>query len=74
MVTPKIKRLYSNSIHSQVIDIMTKTKRSMTINEITEKLLKNNTLNGKTPENTVSSILQRSHHLKRISKGIYRLK
>jgi hypothetical protein len=73
MVIHKIKRMYSNSIHSQIINIMTKTKKSMTVDEITEKLMKNNMFRGKTPENTVSSVLQRSHYVKRISKGIYQL-
>lgn len=74
MTSPKIKRLYRNSIHSQIIDIMTKTKRTMTVNEITEKIIKNNTLGGRTPEKTISSVLQRSHYFKRIIKGTYQLK
>ena len=74
MVSNIRPKLYSNSIHSNILVIMTRSKRPMTVDEITNEIIKNNKTMGKTPEKTISSILQRSSFVKRVNKGIYKIR
>jgi|SaaInlStandDraft_6_1057023.scaffolds.fasta_scaffold128695_2 hypothetical protein len=53
MGTSKIKQSYRNSIHSQIIDIMMKTKCSMIVDELLETY-ENNIFEGITPEKIIS--------------------
>jgi hypothetical protein len=74
MNSKKYKTTYPGSLHSKIIQIMQKKSKPMTVEQITELLIRNSYLNGKTPNKTVSSTLQRSYKIKSISRGLYKLK
>ena len=67
-------RLTKNSIHSYVIKILEKSKRPMTVIEITKKVSKQIPIKGKTPTNTVFSILQRSNYVTKTDISTFKLK
>ena len=64
------------TVRYQVMEILKENGGPMTAREITEKLLKkySGCLNGKTPVNTVSALLQRCLSFKKISRGLYELR
>jgi DNA-directed RNA polymerase delta subunit len=55
------------------IKILEKEGRPMSIREITNEVLKFKKINGKTPQKSLSSVLQSSDQVKRISPGVYAL-
>jgi hypothetical protein len=46
----------------------------MYVQEITEKVLAQRKISGKTPQKTVSGILQRSRYVEAVGNGFYRIK
>jgi len=67
-------RLTKTSIHSSVIKILEKSKRPMTVIEITKKVSKQMPIKGKTPTNTVFAILQRSDFVTKTGVSTFKLK
>jgi len=57
------------SSHYLAIKVLKKFKRPMTIKEITKEVKKVKKLSGNTPENTISSLLQRSACAKKTNAG-----
>jgi len=70
----KIKSLYNGSAHSKIIEIMSKTNKPMTVEEITKKMNKYYSFSGKTPHKSISSTLQRSIYIKKIERGVYQIR
>jgi len=66
--------IYTDSIHYIVIKILKKYDRPMSVKELTKKILQIKNLQGKTPRNSVSSVLQRSVYIEPTKRGFYRLK
>jgi len=66
--------LTKSSIHSAVIKILEKSKRPMTVTEITKKVSKQMPIKGKTPTNTIFSILQRSNFVTKTGVSTFKLK
>ena len=60
------------SIHNSILQVMSKSKKSIRVNEITKKVLAKRKIKGKTPAKTISAILQRSTFVRSRSKrGFY---
>ena len=74
MTTHKIKHLHNNSIHSKILHILEKSNKIMSVEEITKKVLQYYSLSGKTPHKTISSTLQRSIFVKKVGRGLYKIK
>lgn len=66
----KKRSLNTNSIQSLAIEILNKNN-PMTIKEITEKILQKRKLKGKTPYNSVNTVLQRSTFIKKVGRGLF---
>ena len=62
----------NRSFHGLAISILKNSNRPLTVKEITERILRVKRIKGKTPNNTVNSILQYSEHAKRVGRGLYR--
>ena len=60
------------SFHGLAISILKNSNRPLTVEEITERILRVKRIKGKTPNNTINSILQYSKHAKRVGRGLYR--
>ena len=74
MVRNLTSPFYKNSIHQIVVNILSKSKKPLSVTEITEKAKQHYSFSGKTPQKSVSAILQRSRYVKKISKGYYQIK
>jgi len=61
------------SFHSMAIRILEREGRPMKIKELTKMILEEKNVAGKTPYNTLNSVLQRSKYVQRIGKGLYKL-
>jgi|APSaa5957512535_1039671.scaffolds.fasta_scaffold102018_2 hypothetical protein len=64
----------NDSLHDIVIDILKQYAEPMRAHDITDKILKIRKINGKTPNNSVVSILQTSKHAIRVVRGVYQYK
>ena len=63
------KSVIKTSYIGLAIKILAKKKRPMSVVELTNEILKHKKVKGKTPEKTLSGILQRTPYFKRTSKG-----
>ncbi len=68
------KAIVYGSIHSIAHTLLKKSGKPMSVRDITNVVLKHKPLNGKTPQNTVNAILQRSEHFKKVGWGSYAIK
>ena len=66
--------LNKSSIHSYIIKILKKSKKPMTVIEITKQVLKQRSIKGKTPTNTVFATLQRSNFVTKTGVSTFKLK
>ena len=66
--------LNESSIHSYIIKILKKSKKPMTVIEITKQVLKQRSIKGKTPTNTVFATLQRSNFVTKTGMSTFKLK
>ncbi len=69
----KTKTNSNTSIHAITLKILKEHNKPMTIKEITPLVLKQKKFSGKNPRQSISSILQRSQYVKRVSKGTFQL-
>jgi hypothetical protein len=56
---------------SIILNLLKKKGTSMTVSEITKQVLEKKSLSSKTPERTISAILQRSKRVKKVSMATY---
>lgn len=68
------KDIVYGSIHSIAYTLLKKSGKPMSVKEITKVVLEHKQLKGKTPQNTVNAILQRSEHFKKVGWGSYVIK
>jgi len=59
----------SSSSHYLALKVLKKFKRPMTVKEITKEVKKKRKISGKTPENSISSLLQRSACTRKTKSG-----
>ena len=59
-------------IHGTVVSILKRANRSMSSREITDRVLDIRKIDSETPLNSVSWVLQRSKHIRRVGHGLYR--
>lgn len=65
----QLPKNYSNSCHFLALKILKKYKRPMGNKEITKLIKKEKRFSGKTPANTISSVLHRSACTKKTKDG-----
>jgi hypothetical protein len=56
---------------SIILDLLKESGKTMTVSEITKLVLEKKSLSSKTPERTISAVLQRSKRVKKVSKATY---
>lgn len=61
------------SVHAIALKIMKEHNKPMTVKEITKLVLEKKTISSKVPYQTISSILQRSQYVKRVSRSTFQL-
>ena len=61
------------SIHAHIIRILESEKKPMTVKELTKLIQMQRTISSKRPTSTVSAILQRSEHVKKVGKATFSL-
>ena len=65
------KGFENKGFHGLAIKILKKSRRPMTVGEITKKILRVHRGKSKTPNNTVSNCLQYSKHARSTKRGFY---
>lgn len=71
MINMKKYRTNSNSYHNLAVTILKKSEEPMTASEMIKIILEKKTVRGKTPVNSLRSMLQRSDTFKKVGKSKY---
>lgn len=60
-----------NSSLAIILKVLTESDTQMSVKELTKLVLEKKQLSGKTPDRTISAILQRSQRVVKVSNGKY---
>ena len=63
--------LRGNSSLAIILKLLKESDSPMTVKELTKLVLEEKQLSGKTPERTISAVLQRSHRVVKVGKATY---
>ena len=63
--------LRGNSSLAIILKLLKESDSPMTVKELTNLVLEEKQLSGKTPERTISAVLQRSHRVVKVGKATY---
>jgi len=63
--------LRGNSSLAIILKLLKESDSPMTVKELTKLVLEEKQLSGKTPERTISAVLQRSYRVVKVGKATY---
>ena len=63
--------LQGNSSLAIILKLLKESDSPMTVKELTKLVLEEKQLSGKTPERTISAVLQRSNRVVKVGKATY---